>query len=147
MGERTVAKHQAAPALSLVLLLWPILAAAQPRDGITQQQLDSAMTFGGIAAVSPICGLRDAAWASDLWRAGLLALGAPPAGAASADPAHRAIADRAGAVLSYAEDEALESFAETPPQTTCGPLAHDPNLARADEMVAAFRAGLGQAVW
>ena len=142
-----MANHQAGRVLSFVFLLCPIMAVAQPRDEMTQQQLNAAMTFGAIAAVSPLCGLRDTAWASDLWRAGLQALGAPPAGVPSADPAHRTAADRAGAVLSYAEDEALEGFAETPPQATCGPLAHDPNLKRADDMVAAFRAGVGQAVW
>ena len=142
-----MARHHAGPVLSLAFLLCPFLAAAQPRDGISQQQLDSAMTFGALGALSPLCGLRDAAWASDLWRAGLQALGAAPAGAQPMDAAHRQLADRAGAVLSYAEDEALETFAETAPQTTCGPMAHDPNLKRADDMVAAFRAGTGQAVW
>ena len=43
------------------------------------------------------------------------------------------------AALSHAEAEALEAFAETPAPNTCGPLAHDPELARADRIVQAFR--------
>ena len=61
-----------------------------------------------------------------------------------ADAAQQTLADRAGAAMSYAEDEALETFAEAPPEATCRPLAQNPDLDAADRMVAAYRAGMGQ---
>ena len=42
--------------------------------------------------------------------------------------------------LSFAEAEALEDFAAGPPGQTCGPLASNPDLTRADHMVKTFRA-------
>jgi hypothetical protein len=114
--------------------------------GPTQLQLANSLRFGAIATISPICGLRDSRWAADLRRAELQAMGAGPHPGQS-DPAQQRLADRAGAALSYAEDETLESFAGAPPEATCVPLAHNADLARADQMVAAFRAGIGQSVW
>ncbi len=130
------------------MLLWPPLALAQPADqGLpAQEQLNASRTFGALAAVSPLCGLRDMAWAADLWRAELQAT-AGSARAGETDPARQRLADRAGAALSYGEDEALEAFAEAPPEVTCGPLVHDPNLKRADDLVAAFREGTNRPVW
>jgi hypothetical protein len=47
--------------------------------------------------------------------------------------------DLAVAALSHAEAEALEAFAEASASNTCSPLADDPELARADRIVQAFR--------
>ena len=127
------------------VLLWPALAMAQS-PGPTEQQLDKAVRFGAIATIGPLCGLRDAQWATDLRRSALQAMGAQTGGG-EADPARQKLADRAGAALSYAEDEALEDFAEAAPEATCRPLAHNPDLIQADRMVAAFRAGSGQTMW
>ena len=121
----------------MALMLWPALALAQ-----TQQQLDNSFRFGAIATVGPLCGLRDLAWAADLQRAELRAMGVNPE---APDPAQRELAGRADSALSYAQDEALEDFAEAPPEASCGKLAHNPDLAQADGMVAAFRAGAGTA--
>ena len=122
----------------MLVLAAPSLAGAQ-----TQEQLDKAVRFGAIATTTPLCGLRDQGWAVDLRRAELQAIGA----GSGTDPARRRLRDRAGAALSYAEDEALESFAEAAPEATCTRLAHNPDLADADKMVAAFRTGVGQPVW
>ncbi len=119
-----------------MLPAWPALAQMP-----TQTQLDNAVRFGAIATIGPICGLRDGAWAIDLRRAELRAMGVQPA-----DRTSRLLADRAGAALSYAEDEALEDFAEAP-QQTCATLARNPDLATADHMVAAFRAGADLPMW
>ncbi len=132
------------PVLLLMLAAWPGGARAQAPDGLRQTQLDEASKFGGLAAVTPLCGLRDGAWAADLWQASIRALG-PADDASSADRQRRA--DMAGAVLSHAEDEALESFADAAPEVTCGPLGQNPDLKRADDMVAAYRRGAHLAVW
>jgi len=126
--------------MGLAILAGPGMAAAQTSMP-TQLQLDNAVRFGAIATVGPICGLRDESWAGDLRRAELRRMGVQPGAATPGQ-----LADRAGAALSYAEDEALEDFAESPPQT-CARLAHDPDLARADQMVAAFRAGADLPMW
>jgi hypothetical protein len=120
----------------LICLIFPAWPASAQMP--TQIQLDNAVRFGAIAAIGPICGLRDGAWAADLRRAELRAMGV--------QPADQQLADRAGAALSYAEDEALEDFAEAPPQA-CAALARNPDLARADQMVAALRAGADQPIW
>ncbi len=46
---------------------------------------------------------------------------------------------RAQAALSGAETDALEDFAGRPPERTCAPLAADPALQQADNLVGAFR--------
>lgn len=111
-----------------------------------QAQLDQAVRLGAIATTGPLCGLRDARWGADLRSAELQAMGAPPVPATAA-PEDRRRADVAGAALSYAEDEALEDFAEAPPDATCGPLARNPELAHADAMVTAWRRGERQPMW
>jgi hypothetical protein len=138
MTKRTIA-------ISLALCAFPIIALSQS-PGPTQEQLDKAVRFGAIATLTPLCDLRDPAWAADLRRAELQAMGVELAPRQS-NPARQAQADRAGAALSYAEDEALESFAEEKPEVACARLAQNPDLATADRMVAAFRAGSGQAMW
>lgn len=131
--------------LLLVLLSAPGLSVAQPvaTAAPSQAQLDRAVRFGTIATTGPLCGLRDPRWGADLRSAELQAMDAPPAPAAEA----RRRADMAGAALSYAEDEALEDFADGPPAATCGPLAHNPDLARADAMVDAWRRGTRPPIW
>jgi hypothetical protein len=129
----------------LVMLVWPALAVAQSM-GPTQQQLDNSLRFGAVATLGPLCGLRDPAWAADLRRAELQAMGGQNH-PGQIDPAQQQLADRAGAALSYAEDEALENFAGAAPEATCVPLAHNRDLARADHMVAVFRAGTDQPLW
>ena len=98
-------------------LAWQAAAAQPPSD---------ALRFGTIAALAPLCGLRDNQWAKDLQGAEVQALGSQ---------------NDAVATLSYAEDEAFEAFAETVPQATCGPLKDNPDLAKADEIVARYRLG------
>ena len=114
-------------------------AAAQSAPGPSQDQLDDAVRLGGLAALAPICGLRDEDWAADLRRA---AMQAAAGTAAHDDPGLMAApgSGLAASALSYAEAEALESFAEAPAPDTCAPLAHDPALDRADGLVRDFRA-------
>jgi hypothetical protein len=82
--------------------------------------------------------LRDAAWAADLRRA---AIQAATRSHAHDDPGLQAApgSDMAIGALSFADAEALESFAEAPAQETCGPLAHSTGLDQADGMVRGFR--------
>lgn len=56
-------------------------------------------------------------------------------------PAHAAApgSDLAASASPYADGEAVEDFAEAPPDGTCQPLAADPQLDRADDKVRAFR--------
>ena len=142
--------------LCLALVIWPTLVASQytdpgqslhdetPPDWPPPPQLDAALRFGAIATIGPLCGLRDPAWGDDLRRAELRAMGVLRE--AGRRPQQRR-ADVADAVLSYAEDNALETFAEGPPDHTCRPLAENPDLAWADQMVAAYRAGAGLPLW
>jgi hypothetical protein len=100
---------------------------------------EDLVRLGRIATTAPLCGLRDEPWAFDLRRA---ALQSATSSARFDDRALEAApgSDQAQAALGYAEMEALEDFAEAPPAQTCGPLAQSPDLARADEVVRAFRA-------
>ena len=112
-------------------------AAAQPAP--SQDQLDDTVRLGGLAALAPICGVRDEEWAADLRRA---AIQSATGTMVHDDPGLMAApgSDLAAGALSYAEAEALESFAEAPAPVTCAPLAHDPALDRADGLVRGFRA-------
>jgi hypothetical protein len=112
---------------------WAIIAALSVAGLPCQagEPTQEALRFGSIATLAPLCGLRDDTWARDLRRAELQAL------------AQSMSANEAAATLSYAEDEAVETFAETKPRATCDPLTHDPDLPRADEIVDAFRKGAG----
>ncbi len=109
-------------------------AVAEP----SEDQLDDAVRLGGLAALAPICGLRDTAWADDLRRAAIQAATAArahdDAGLMAAPGSNLAVS-----ALSFAEAEALESFAEAPAVATCGPLGGDPALDRADGLVRRFR--------
>lgn len=128
--------------LRIIVIAWPALGVTQA--GAQTAPFDGPLRFGVIATTGPLCHLRDQAWGQDLWRATMLALGARPR---SPDPAQQGLTDRVGAALSYAEDQALETFAEAQPDATCRPLAQNPDLAAADQMVAAYRAGAGAPLW
>lgn len=109
-------------------------AWAQP----SQDTLDDTVRIGTVAALASVCGLRDEAWAADLRRA---AIQAATRSRAHDDPGLHAApgSDLAVGALSFADAEALESFAEAPAADTCTPLAHSPGLDRADGMVRGFR--------
>jgi hypothetical protein len=80
--------------------------------------------MGTVRALAGVCGLRDEAWVADLGRATIQSGGAH---------------DGTVGAMAYADHEALESFAEAPPEQTCGPLEHSPALQRADALVRKFR--------
>jgi hypothetical protein len=123
------------PAMACVMC-WPAFAQAQA--GPSEVALADAVRLGTVATLAPLCGMRDEAWSFDLRRATVMdATNAPQPD----DDLLRQIpgGDLAVAALSHAEAEALEAFAETSATNTCAPLAHDPDLARADRVVQAFR--------
>ena len=120
---------------------WIILAllCASPAMAQDQAALDRAVNLGTLAALAPLCGLREEAWAFDLRRATILDA------TRTTDPDDAALERAPGSqrvigAMSYAETEALEDFAEAPAPATCGPLARNPDLVRADAIVRAFRA-------
>ncbi len=100
---------------------------------------NEVVQLGSLATLAPLCGLRSEQWGFDLRRA---AIQSATGSRRFDDPALRAApgSNRAAAALAYADTEALESFAEGPPERTCAPLALNPDLARADDIVRAFRA-------
>ena len=106
--------------------------------GPSQAAVDEAVRLGTVAALAPLCGLRPERWAFDLRRSAILEATRPER---PDDSALRSApgSETIGNALSYAETEALEQFASAAPAETCAPLAIDPDLARADAMVEAFR--------
>ncbi len=123
------------------LACWPCWSQAESgpsQAAPSEAALDDAVRLGTVATLAPLCGMRDEAWSFDLRRAAVMdATRAPQPD----DETLRRVPGRdlAVAALSHAEAEALEAFAEMPASDTCGPLAHDPELARADRAVQAFR--------
>ena len=119
------------------LACWPCWGHAA--SGPSQAALDDAVRLGAVATLAPLCGMRDEAWSFDLRRAAVMDVTRAPQ---PDDETLRRVPGRdlAVAALSHAEAEALEAFAKTPASNTCRPLAHDPELARADQIVQAFRA-------
>lgn len=122
--------------LMAVCLASPV--SAQAPVGPSQAALNEVVRRGTMAALAPLCGLREEAWAFDLRRAAIL----EATGTTRLDDP--ALHDAVGgplviSALSYAETEALESFAEASPGSTCGPLRSSPELAQADAVVGAFR--------
>ena len=109
-------------------------AWAQP----SETQLAETVQIGTVAALAGVCGLRDESWAADLRRA---AIQAATGALAHDDPALHAAPGSSLAIgaLSFADAEALESFAEAPAEETCGPLSHSKELDQADGMVRLFR--------
>ena len=119
---------------------WPVSRAAASNQGSCAQVRAWALSvMPGNNRRSSMAVDSSPPWVADLWQAELRQMEVRPRSEGT-DPAQQRRADRAGAAMSYAEDEALATFAETTPETTCGPLAHNPDLKRADDMVAAFRA-------
>lgn len=112
-------------------------AHAEP-SAVSQAGLDEAVELGGVATLAQLCGLRDEAWAFDLRRAMILQT------TRTTNPDDLALYDAPGSALvvgalSFADVEALESFAEGLPEHSCGPLTTKPALDRADRAVEVFR--------
>jgi hypothetical protein len=112
--------------------------AARTAAGPSEDQLADAVQLGTVATLAPLCGLRDEGWAADLRRAAIQS--------ATRSKAHDDLglkaapgSDLATGALSFAETEALESFAEAPATATCEPLARNPGLRRADALVQDYR--------
>ena len=114
-----------------------IAAAAPP--GPSKDQLAESVRLGSLAALAPVCGLRDERWAADLRRSAIQSATGSQ-GHQDGDLAAAPGSNMVVGALSFAEAEALEAFAEAAPDATCGPLGHDPNLTRADRIVRDFRA-------
>ena len=91
------------------------------------QAVAQAATFGAMATLAPLCGLRDEAWSTDLRRAALQ------------DTPRPAARDQVSAALGYGDMEALEDFAADKSEATCSALSHNPALGRADDAVETFR--------
>jgi hypothetical protein len=127
-------KRTGVAVLALAGGLWTGPVMAQPSEA----QLTDTVTVGTVAALAAVCGLRDEAWAADLRRA---AIQSATGSRAHDDPGLHAApgSDLAIGALSFADAEALESFAEAPPDDTCKPLAQSTGLDRADRMVRGFR--------
>jgi hypothetical protein len=116
------------------------LIASNARAQQSTAVLQDAENLGTLATLAPLCVLRDDSWAEDLRRA---TIGAATGTEAKDDAS---LHDAPGAnviisVLGDAEHEALEVFTEEPGGKTCTDVANAPDLARADRMVKAFRAG------
>ncbi len=118
------------------LVCWP--SWGQATSGPSQAAIEDAVRLGTVATLAPLCGMRDEAWSFDLRRATLMDVTHAPQ---ADDETLRGVPGRdlAVAAMSHAEAEALEAFAETPTSNTCGSLADDPELGRADRIVQAFR--------
>lgn len=125
-------------------LVTGLCAAAQAQPAVpaagapSEDQLADAVQLGAVAALAPLCGLRDEAWAADLRRA---AIQYATRSKDHDDPDLKGApgSNLAIGALSFAEAEALESFAEAPAAQSCEPLARNPDLRRADAMVRDFR--------
>ena len=122
----------------VAVMLGAACLGAAPAGGPDERQLADAIQLGAVATLAPLCGLRDEGWAEDLRRA---AMQSATGTTAHDDPALLAApgSGLAAGALSFAEAEALESFAEAPAEASCRPLAANPDLARADAAVRGFR--------
>jgi hypothetical protein len=102
------------------------------------QSIADAATFGAVATLAPLCGLRDESWSADLRRAATQAatgsVATDDAGLSSAPGANQV-----AAALGCGDMEALEDFAADTPAATCSALRSHPALGRADAAVKAFR--------
>ena len=121
----------------LALLCMGSLSVAQAQTPAGQGIADAA-TFGAVATLAPMCGLRDEAWSSDLRRA---AIQSATGSAATDDTGLSAApgANQVGAALGYGDMEALEDFASDKPEATCAELWKNAALGQADAAVKAFR--------
>jgi hypothetical protein len=112
----------------------PPTADQRPAD----QSVADAATFGAVATLAPLCGVRNEAWAADLRRAAQQAV----TGSTATDDAGLSRAPgngRAVAALGYGDMEALEDFAADTPAATCAALKMNRALGRADAAVDRFR--------
>ena len=102
------------------------------------QGLADATTFGAVATLAPLCGLRDESWSADLRRAATQTV---TGGAATDDGglSHNSGSGQAATARGYGDMEALEDFAADTPEVTCASLRDNPALGRADAAVKAFR--------
>jgi hypothetical protein len=119
----------------LLPVLWMSVAQAQVPAG---QSIADGATFGAVATLAPMCGLRDEAWAADLRRAAMQAA----TGSAATDDSVLSSApggNKVVAALGYGDMEALEDFAADTPRATCAALRENPALGKADAAVDAFR--------
>jgi hypothetical protein len=97
-----------------------------------------ATTFGAVATLAPLCGLRDEAWSADLRRAAMQDVTGTQAtddDGLNAAPGN----GQAVAALGYGDMEALEDFTTNTPAATCKALRENSHLTRSDAMVARFR--------
>ena len=119
----------------LAVVAWVSGVAAQTPTG---QTVADGATFGAVATLAPICGLRDEAWSADLRRAAMEAAtgstATDDAGLASAPGSNQVVA-----ALGYGDMEALEDLAADKQDATCAALRQNPALIRADAAVDAFR--------
>ena len=133
--------------VALLSVAWVSAAAAQTKTPQTNtpqtktptgQSVADAATFGAVATLAPLCGLRDEAWSFDLRRAAMQTA----TGSTATDDAGLSQAagnNQAEAALGYGDMEALEDFAADTPTVTCASLQNNPALGRADAAVARFR--------
>jgi hypothetical protein len=121
--------------LAMTVVAWVSAAHAQKP---AEQSVADGATFGAVATLAPLCGLRDESWSSDLRRAAIQTA----TGTTATDDAGLATAPGANqiaAALGYGEMEALEDFAADTPAATCAALRTNPAVHRADTAVDAFR--------
>lgn len=124
--------------MAVMLLIGWIAAAEAQAQAPSGQSLADAATFGAVATLAPLCGLRDDSWSADLRRAATQnATGSPAMDDAALS--HAPGNDLATAALGYGDMEALEDFAADTPAETCKSLRGNPALGKADAAVAAFR--------
>lgn len=123
--------------VALLTVAFVSAAVAQTKAPAGQSIADAA-TFGAVATLAPLCGLRDEAWSFDLRRAAMQ----PATGSITTDDAGLSLApgsNQVAAALGYGDMEALEDFAADTPAVTCASLRENPALGRADAAVDAFR--------
>lgn len=112
--------------LVVAMLLVAGASAARAQNGQSQsgQIVADGATFGAVATLASLCGMRDEAWSSDLRHAAL-----------------QSAADRnqLAAALGYDDMEALEDFAADKPDAVCAELRRNPALGRADAAVDTYR--------
>jgi hypothetical protein len=119
----------------LLPVLWISVAQAQVPSG---QGVADGATFGAVATLAPLCGLRNEAWSADLRRAAMqTATGNQATDDASLSSAPGA--NKVVAALGYGDMEALEDFAADTPDATCAALRKNPALGKADAAVDGFR--------
>jgi hypothetical protein len=134
----------AAALLTIAFVSSAVASSAVASSAVAQtttpagQSIAGAATFGAVATLAPLCGLRDEAWSSDLRRAAMQTA----TGTSATDDAglsHAPGNNQVAAALGYGDMEALEDFAADTPAVTCASLRENPALGRADAAVDAFR--------